>query len=93
MLSVDRVRPAYQQVADQLLARVLDGSLAAGDRLPAEGELAVAFGVSRSTVREAFRVLASRDLITTVRGTVWRLVRLARGCRPGQRLSSRPASG
>ena len=48
---------------------MLDGSLAAGDRLPAEGELAVAFGVSRSTVREALRVLASRDLITTVRGT------------------------
>ena len=68
-LSVDRVRPAYQQVADQLLERVLDGSLAAGDRLPPEGELAVAFGVSRSTMREALRVLASRDLITTVRGT------------------------
>jgi GntR family transcriptional repressor for pyruvate dehydrogenase complex len=68
-LTVERVRPAYQQVADQLLERVLDGSLAAGDRLPPEGELAVAFGVSRSTMREALRVLASRDLIETVRGT------------------------
>lgn len=68
-LAVERVRPAYQQVADQLLERVLEGSLAAGDRLPPEGELAVAFGVSRSTMREALRVLASRDLIETVRGT------------------------
>jgi DNA-binding FadR family transcriptional regulator len=68
-LDVDRVRPAYQQVANQLMERILDGSLSAGDRLPAEGDLATAFGVSRSTVREALRVLASRDLITTARGT------------------------
>jgi GntR family transcriptional regulator, transcriptional repressor for pyruvate dehydrogenase complex len=68
-LSFDRVRPAYQQVADQLMERILDGSLAAGDRLPPEGDLAAAFGVSRSTVREALRVLASRDLVVTARGT------------------------
>jgi GntR family transcriptional regulator, transcriptional repressor for pyruvate dehydrogenase complex len=67
--SFDRVRPAYQQVADQLMERILDGSLAAGDRLPVEGDLATVFGVSRSTVREALRVLASRDLIVTARGT------------------------
>jgi len=67
--AVDRVRPAYQQVAEQLMERILDGSLAAGDRLPPEGELSAAFGVSRSTTREALRVLASRDLIETVRGT------------------------
>lgn len=67
--SFDRVRPAYQQVADQLMVRILDGSLAAGDRLPVEGDLAGVFGVSRSTVREALRVLASRDLIVTSRGT------------------------
>ena len=66
----DRVRPAYQQVADQLMERILDGSLAAGDRLPTEGELSTVFGVSRSTVREALRTLASRDLIVTSRGTV-----------------------
>jgi DNA-binding FadR family transcriptional regulator len=68
-MAFDRVRPAYQQVANQLMERILDGSLTTGDRLPAEGELATAFGVSRSTVREALRVLASRDLITTSRGT------------------------
>lgn len=67
--SFDRIRPAYQQVADQLMGRILDGSLATGDRLPAESDLAVAFGASRSTVREALRVLASRDLIVTSRGT------------------------
>lgn len=66
---VNRVRPAYQQVADQLRDRILDGSLGSGDRLPTELDLADIFGVSRSTVREALRVLASRDLIYTTRGT------------------------
>ena len=66
---INRVRPAYQQVADQLRDRILDGSLGSGDRLPTELDLADIFGVSRSTVREALRVLASRDLIYTTRGT------------------------
>ncbi len=68
-LAVSRVRPAYQQVADQLLELILAGSLASGDRLPTEAKLSAIFGVSRSTVREALRVLASRDLIHTMRGT------------------------
>jgi len=68
-LTVSRVLPAYQQVADQLLDLILSGSLASGDRLPPEASLASIFGVSRSTVREALRVLASRDMISTTRGT------------------------
>jgi DNA-binding FadR family transcriptional regulator len=68
-LGVSRVRPAYQQVADQLLDLILSGQLSAGDRLPSEAELASSFGVSRSTVREALRSLASRDLLETTRGT------------------------
>lgn len=68
-LAVSRVLPAYQQVADQLLDLILSGSLASGDRLPPEASLASIFGVSRSTVREALRVLASRDMISTTRGT------------------------
>lgn len=68
-LGVSRVRPAYQQVADQLLELIISGSLASGDRLPSEADLATSFGVSRSTVREALRALASRDLIETTRGT------------------------
>lgn len=68
-LHVTRVRPAYQQVADQLRELVLDGTLTSGDRLPNETDLSASFGVSRSTVREAIRVLSSSGLVYTLRGT------------------------
>lgn len=67
-LPVTKVLPAYQQVANQLRALVLEGRLAPGDRLPNEADLSAHFGVSRSTIREALRVLASRDLVETSRG-------------------------
>jgi DNA-binding FadR family transcriptional regulator len=67
-LPVKKVLPAYQQVANQLRFLILEGQLAPGDRLPNEVDLSAHFGVSRSTVREALRVLASRDLVETARG-------------------------
>ncbi|MCD2187771.1 FadR/GntR family transcriptional regulator [Actinomycetospora soli] len=67
-LRVQRVRPAYRQVADELRAQIVGGTLGSGERLPSEAELGQAFGVSRSTVREALRVLASQHLIETTRG-------------------------
>lgn len=68
-LSVSKVLPAYEQVADQLRQLILKGELAPGDRLPVEGELCAIFGVSRSTTREALRILAAHDLVHTTRGT------------------------
>ncbi|ANY08520.1 FadR/GntR family transcriptional regulator [Pseudonocardia sp. HH130630-07] len=67
-LQVQRVRPAYRQVADELRSQIMRGALAPGTRLPAESELTGMFGVSRSTVREALRVLTSQHLIDTRRG-------------------------
>lgn len=65
---VDRIRPAYAQVAEQLRALVLRGDLTPGDRLPNESQMAEQFGVSRTTVREAIRVLSSQGLLKTERG-------------------------
>jgi DNA-binding FadR family transcriptional regulator len=60
--------PAYQQLADDLRADITSGRLQPGERLPPEPELCVKIGVSRSTVREALRLLASQHLIVTTRG-------------------------
>ncbi|MFI5494688.1 FadR/GntR family transcriptional regulator [Actinoplanes sp. NPDC051859] len=60
--------PAYQLLADELRAEITSGRLQPGERLPPEPELCVRSGVSRSTVREALRLLASQHLILTTRG-------------------------
>jgi GntR family transcriptional regulator, transcriptional repressor for pyruvate dehydrogenase complex len=60
--------PAYQLLADELRADITSGRLQPGERLPPEPELCVRTGVSRSTVREALRLLSSQHLIVTTRG-------------------------
>lgn len=60
--------PAYQLLAEDLRFQITSGRLRPGDRLPTEPELCARSGVSRSTVREALRLLASQHLIVTTRG-------------------------
>jgi DNA-binding FadR family transcriptional regulator len=66
----DSARPAYEVLAAALRAQILSGELKPGDRLPVEPDLSAQYGVSRSTVREALRVLSSQHLVTTTRGVV-----------------------
>ena len=51
------------QVARILGARIVSGEFKPGDSLPIEGELCQAYGVSRSTIREAVKNLAAKRLI------------------------------
>lgn len=57
------------KVADLLLGTILRRSLLPGDRLPTEKELADQFGVSRTVVREAVRVLVAKGVIEVRRGS------------------------
>ena len=61
-------QPQYAFVADALRKRILSGEFPPGHRLPIEPELSKEYRVSRSTVREALRVLSSQNLVATSRG-------------------------
>jgi len=60
-----QVRPVrlYQRIVEQIEAALASGELQPGQRLPSERELVTQFGASRSTVREALRVLESNGVI------------------------------
>lgn len=62
------VQRPRQQVEDQLRQAILSGALGIGKKLPPEAALAIEFGVSRTTVREALRSLASDGLIEKIPG-------------------------
>jgi DNA-binding FadR family transcriptional regulator len=53
----------FQDVVEQIQEAIIDGHLKVGDRLPAERELKAVLQTSRSTLREALRVLEQKGLI------------------------------
>src|ERR1700754_2903377 len=59
---------AFEQILGELEGSITAGELAAGDRLPAERDLAARYGVSRPSVREAIRVLESMGIVSVRRG-------------------------
>jgi GntR family transcriptional repressor for pyruvate dehydrogenase complex len=65
---VTRAR-TYELVLDRIEEQIASGRLRAGDRLPAERDLAAALGVSRVAVREAMRVLQAMGLISQGTGS------------------------
>ncbi|SRR5690554_4596019 len=56
------------EVADRLREKILRGKYSPGDKLPTETELMEMFQVSRSTLREAIRVLANAGWIRVQQG-------------------------
>jgi GntR family transcriptional regulator, transcriptional repressor for pyruvate dehydrogenase complex len=56
--------PIYLQVADRIREAIIAGTLAPGDALPTERELAESFQVSRASVREALRALQAQGLVS-----------------------------
>jgi len=67
-VSTVRVPKAGEMVASQLRRQIVLGELKEGDQLPPESVLMEQFGVSRPTLREAFRILEAEGAITVRRG-------------------------
>ena len=61
-------RRLHEDVAEQLRDAILDGRFAAGTKLPPERELAAEFGVNRTSVREALKVLEGLGLVAVRQG-------------------------
>jgi GntR family transcriptional repressor for pyruvate dehydrogenase complex len=77
-----RVR-AFEGVLARIEERIAADGLTVGDRLPGERQLAEQLGVSRSSVREALRVLESLGVVSS---------QVGRGPDAGAVLTSRPGS-
>jgi DNA-binding FadR family transcriptional regulator len=59
---------AYERIVQQIEDAILCGDLRPGERLPSERDLVEQFSVSRSSVREALRVLQSNGMVRSRAG-------------------------
>lgn len=67
--TVAREQTLTQRAEEQLQDLIVAGTLKPGDRLPAETEMGKMFGVSRTVVREAVRLLSARGLVEARTGS------------------------
>ena len=58
----------FEETVERVLHAIKLGVVTAGERLPAERELAVRLGVSRMTLRDALRVLEQAGYVESHRG-------------------------
>jgi GntR family transcriptional regulator, transcriptional repressor for pyruvate dehydrogenase complex len=61
-------RPISEQVANRFLAMIKSGNLRAGDRLPTEQQMTIAFGISRPPLREALKALTLMGVLESRQG-------------------------
>jgi DNA-binding FadR family transcriptional regulator len=57
-----------EQIADKIIELIIDRQLVRGQKLPNEFELAQSLGVGRGTIREAVKLLVSRNVLEIRRG-------------------------
>jgi len=58
----------FQQIADQIRERILEGEWQAGERIPSIRELAIELGVNPNTVTKSYQALLDRTIIENQRG-------------------------
>lgn len=91
--TLDSIRPIQTPKAAELVARhvrryIIDARIEDGTRLPSEAELCARYAVSRTTIREAVRILEAEGLVELHRGA-------RQGPRvrvPGPEIIAKPAS-
>ena len=64
-----RAPKTSELIAAQLRRQIVRGTVKPGEKLPPESQLMEQFGVSRPTIREAFRILETERLIVVRPGS------------------------
>lgn len=62
-------RTLAEQAAERMIGLIRENRYAPGDKLPTEVELSELLKVGRNTVREALRILVSRNIVTVRQGS------------------------
>lgn len=83
--------PSAEAVVQGIESLILDGTLAAGDKLPSERALSAEYGISRPVVREGLRRLQERGLIAAQpgRGSFVRALEPTRGVASVEQMARR----
>ncbi|MBR3867466.1 MAG: FadR family transcriptional regulator, partial [Butyricicoccus sp.] len=68
MEKMRKPRKLPEQIADKLREMIIQEEMKTGSKLPAEAELMARFGVSRSTVREAVKILQTENIVDIRQG-------------------------
>ena len=68
METMRKARKLPEQIADKLREMIIQEEMKTGTKLPAEAELMARFGVSRSTVREAVKILQTEHIVDIRQG-------------------------
>ena len=67
LLSEEKSLP--QKISEDIIALILEENLQPGDKLPNETILSERLNAGRSSVREAMKLLASRNIVTIRQGS------------------------
>jgi GntR family transcriptional regulator len=62
-ISHDTAEPVYRQLAGQIERLIASGAITAGSTLPAERDLAVKLGVSRTTIQQCYNTLRDSGVV------------------------------
>jgi GntR family transcriptional regulator/MocR family aminotransferase len=92
-IELDRRHGLSRQLYQALRARVLDGRLASGTRLPASRDLAAALSISRNSVVRAYDQLYAEGFIEGRVGDGTYVAKLSPLALPSGKLSTKPSTG
>lgn len=68
-MTSDVSKRRYQEIAELLVRRIIEGGFKPGDKFPTERQISLELGISRSLVREAFIVLEIEGYLDVRKGS------------------------